>query len=292
MTPIYLPPGVVEGPEYGTPDWNTARRGRVTASRFADVMTKPRSVPGEVLDKWAPMVSTPRYTITKTGINAGQPKQVAGYSDLVEEVMAQHGEYVFGDTALSYLLEVVAATITQQDRVGGKSAAMERGVDLEADALDAYAAAKFCTVEKGRLLLRESDLVGVTPDGFIEEDEEGPGLAEVKCPEAKRHLQTWLERKLPEEYVEQVQGQLWIAGRNWCDFISYDDRFPSPMRLVIIRVQRDEEMIAALSGKVGAFARRVAATVAQVVDYLRTCSPEEARVVMDALTEPYQERTS
>lgn len=292
MNTIYLPPGVVEGPEYGTPAWNEARRGRVTASRFGDVMSKPRTVPKEILDKWAPMVPEPRYRVVKTGVNAGQQKQVDGYADLVEEAMARHGEYVFGDTALSYLLEVVAAVITGQDRVGGKSAAMDRGVDLEADAIDAYASAKFTTVERGRILMRTTDLVSATPDGFVEDDERGPGMIEVKCPEAKRHLETFLNRTLPEDYIEQVQGQLWVGGRSWCDFISYDDRFPAPMRLVIIPVVRDEELIAALSGKVTAFARRVASTVAQVEEFLRNCSPAEAQVVRDALLEPYQERTS
>ena len=43
MIPIYLPPGVVEGPAYGTDEWKDARRGRVTASRFGDVMTEPRA---------------------------------------------------------------------------------------------------------------------------------------------------------------------------------------------------------------------------------------------------------
>ena len=249
MIPIYLPPGVVEGPAYGTDEWKDARRGRVTASRFGDVMTEPRS---------------------KAAKESGQ----------------------MSDTARGYLMEILASTITGEDRVGGKSAAMERGVDKESDAIDAYSAAKFTDVAQGRLLLRTDGLIAATPDGFVEEDEDGPGLIEVKCPESKRHLETWLSRELPSDYLEQVQGQMWVAGRSWCDFVSYDDRFPVPMRMVIIRVHRDEEYLASLEAKVTAFAQEVSAKLDQIRGFLADASPEEARTVVEALQDSAEPLTS
>lgn len=190
---------------------------------------------------------------------------------------------LLSETASGYMMEIVASAITGEDRVGGKSAAMERGVDKESDALDAYASTKFCTVETGRLLLRSEGLIAATPDGFIEEDEDGPGLLEVKCPESRTHLKTWFSRQLPEEYLEQVHGQMWVAGRAWCDFVSFDDRFPAPMRLVVIRVFRDEELIQAMSTKVGAFEALVAEKLASVRQFLAEASPGEERAVQDAL---------
>ena len=246
-TPIYLPPGVTEGPAYGTDSWKDARRGLVTASRFGDVMTEPR---------------------TKAAKEAG----------------------MMSDTARSYMLELVASAITGQDRVGGKSAAMERGVDMEADAIDAYAEAKFTEVAAGRLLIRDG--IGATPDGFVEEDEEGPGIIEVKCPESKRHLETWMSKQVPDDYVEQVQGQLWVSGRAWCDFISFDDRFPLAMRLVIIRVQRDEALIEALDRKVGAFRRSVGQHIASIRLFLADCAPAEARTVHDGLRDHLEDVVS
>jgi len=240
MSTIYLPPGIIEGPKYGTEAWKEARRGRVTASRFGDVMSEPRS---------------------KAAKDAG----------------------LLSEMATGYMMEIVASAITGEDRVGGKSAAMERGVDKESDAIDTYASYKFCTVEPGRLLLRSEGLVAATPDGFIEEDEDGPGLLEVKCPESRTHLKTWFSRQLPEEYVEQVHGQMWVAGRAWCDFVSFDDRFPSPMRLVVIRVYRDEDLIQAMSTKVGNFEALVAEKLASVRQFLAEASPAEERAVQDAL---------
>jgi hypothetical protein len=239
MSTIYIPPFTTEGPGYGTDTWKKARVGRVTASRFGDIMSEPRS---------------------KAAKEAG----------------------LLSETALGYMLETLASAITGEVRVGGKSAAMDRGVDLEADAIDAYASTKFCIVEPGRLLLRDHDLVAATPDGFIEEDEEGPGLLEVKCPESKTHLKTWLSHQLPEEYVEQVHGQMWVAGRAWCDFVSYDPRFPAAMRVVVIRVHRDEEYLQLLSSKVTQFSNQLAEKLAEIRAFLATASPEQVEEVKSA----------
>jgi hypothetical protein len=248
-TPLYLPPGIAPGPAYGSSEWTETRRGRVTASRFGDVMTEPRS----------------------------KAEQMAGK---------------MGATAKGYLMELVAATITGQDKVGGKSAAMDRGVDKESDAIDRYAATKFVDVGKGRMLLKMGTLISATPDGFIEEDEEGPGLLEVKCPESKTHLETFITRELPADYMEQVHGQMWVAGRSWCDFVSFDDRFPLAMQLVVIRVYRDEELIERMAEKVHGFADQVQARVDQLRQFLRDCSPVEARVVHEALQDPTEPLTS
>ena len=241
MTPIYLPAGIILGPNYGTDAWKEARRGRITASRFGHVMTEPK---------------------TKAAKEAG----------------------LLSETATGYMLELIASAITGEDRVGGQSAAMERGVDKESDALDAYASTKFCTVETGRLLLRSEGLIAATPDGFVEEDEEGPGLVEVKCPESRTHLKTWLSKHLPDEYVEQVQGQLWVAGRAWCDFVSFDDRFPAPMRMVVIRVYRDDDLIQQMAAKVGAFEAMVAEKLADVRRFLAEATPEQVQVAVESLT--------
>ena len=42
--------------------------------------------------------------------------------------------------------------------------------------------------------------------------------------------------KLPEEYLYQVQGQLWITGNQWCDFVSHDPELPAGLDLFIKRI--------------------------------------------------------
>lgn len=68
--------------------------------------------------------------------------------------------------------------------------------------------------------------LGATPDGLIGED----GLLEIKCPMHKTH------EEVPPHYMAQVQGQLEITGRTWCDFVSW-----RPDRMVVIHVPRSRE---------------------------------------------------
>jgi hypothetical protein len=71
-------------------------------------------------------------------------------------------------------------------------------------------------------------------------DAGGGGLLEIKCPSATTHLEYLQAGALPEAYLPQVTHNLWITGAAWCDFVSFDDRFPPALQLVIVRVQRDE----------------------------------------------------
>lgn len=240
MSDIWLPFGVTEGPAYGGEEWRKTRLGLVTASRFGDVMTEPRS---------------------KAAKEAGE----------------------LSETAKGYLYETIAQAITGQERVGGKSAAMDRGVDMEADALDYYAETRMVDVRKGRLLILDGLGIGATPDGFVEDDPDGPGIVEAKCPESRTHLMNWTARQVPEDYVDQVQGQLWVTGRAWCDFVSYDDRFPLPMRMVVVRVRRDEAHIGELRRRVMAFAERANDRIAAIRAFLAEASPVAREIIHQAL---------
>jgi hypothetical protein len=85
----------------------------------------------------------------------------------------------------------------------------------------------------------------VSPDGLLGD----AGLVELKCP-ASQHKH--LSRCWPpstSEYRWQLQGQLWVTGRQWVDAVSYDPRFPEHLRLAIVRVTRDEKAIAELAAE-------------------------------------------
>jgi hypothetical protein len=68
-------------------------------------------------------------------------------------------------------------------------------------------------------------------------------MLEIKCPYNTRvHINTILEDKVPEEYEPQVHGNMWVTGRKWCDFVSYDPRIKDDrLRQHVIRVERDEQ---------------------------------------------------
>ncbi len=88
-------------------------------------------------------------------------------------------------------------------------------------------------------------LVGCSPDSLVNDD----GLLEQKNPKASTMVGYLLKGKVPTTYVPQVQAQLWICDREWCDFLF---RHPE-VGHKIIRVNRDEKFITLMSGMVGEF---------------------------------------
>ncbi len=118
---------------------------------------------------------------------------------------------------------------------------MEHGTRCEPLALEAY---KFITgraVEHAAIVQHpQIPYVAYSPDGLPPPD----GLVEIKCPFLEaRHTRTVESQKCPDDYYPQVQGGLWVTGRQWCDFISY---FPS-ISVEIVRVYRDEAFIKRLA---------------------------------------------
>jgi putative phage-type endonuclease len=124
------------------------------------------------------------------------------------------------------------------------TAAMQRGIDLEDTARLRHAFEVGAHVETVGFVWH-TDLegwVGCSPDGLVGDD----GLVEIKCPSSKRHLETLTSREMGAEYRAQMQMQMWICKRAWCDFVSYDDRFDTG-DYVAIRVPRDNEIITKLA---------------------------------------------
>lgn len=125
------------------------------------------------------------------------------------------------------------------------------GTEKEPEAREAYAATTFDNISQVGFLphpfIANS---GASPDGLVGDD----GCIEIKCPQTKTHVGTLLSGKVPEQYRAQIGWQLaCMPERLWCDFISYDPRMPEQGRLVIIRVNRDDEYIESLEKEVKEF---------------------------------------
>ena len=82
-------------------------------------------------------------------------------------------------------------------------------------------------------------------------------MLEIKCPTSTTHVEYLEAKNLPSKYRAQVQGQLWVSGRQWCDFVSFDPRMPGNLQLLIVRVQRDEDYIKTLKTEVTKFMEEV-----------------------------------
>lgn len=120
----------------------------------------------------------------------------------------------------------------------------DRGNELEEEAAARYALETDTNPEKVGLCLMDDLPIGASPDRLVGDD----GLLEIKCPGPKAMVAYLLNREaLVDEYRCQVQGQLWVTGRAWCDLYPYNEMFPS----LRVRCPRDEEFIAALAEAAG-----------------------------------------
>ena len=152
-----------------------------------------------------------------------------------------------GKTRTTLMRKLIAERMTDLPEESYSNGAMDWGTETEEQARDYYAQINDCIVkEVGFVELNED--IGASPDGLIGEN----GLIEIKCPNSSTHIGYILDNKLPSSYVKQVQGQMWVTGRKWTDFVSYDPRV-SKRPYWCIRVSRDEKVIAELDVKLNAF---------------------------------------
>ena len=146
---------------------------------------------------------------------------------------------------------------------------MVYGIECEPEARAAYAFAQDVEMEEVGFIDHPSiEMVGCSPDGLVGKD----GLVEIKCPNTATHIDTLLTGKIDLAYVDQMQFQMGVTGREWCDYVSYDKRLPEPMRLFVCRIPRDQKRITKLELETCLFLNDLDATV----DLLRKRYMQEA----------------
>lgn len=115
------------------------------------------------------------------------------------------------------------------------NSATEWGNTHEPIAIEAYERETFQQVTDSQKQV-EQGWLSCTPDGYVGED----GLVEIKCPYAsKNHLANILSKDFVGQYWNQVQFQLMLTERNWCDLVSFDPRFPDETQVIIERIYPD-----------------------------------------------------
>ncbi|MFA5298153.1 MAG: lambda exonuclease family protein [Lutibacter sp.] len=180
----------------GTDEWFAARLGKITASRFGNVLCN----------------SSGRNT---------------------------------------YMIKLIAERLTGLAQDGYTNGAMQWGIETEPQARAYYEALNNITVQLAGFIELDEN-TGGSPDGLVGED----GILEIKCPNSTTHITTIIKGKMPTEYNPQVQGLLWITGRQWCDFISFDPRMNN-RTFWSTRVFRDEKYIIVLQEAVKQFVKEL-----------------------------------
>lgn len=134
--------------------------------------------------------------------------------------------------ALDYAQELAFERVAQCVVDKPVTTAMQRGKELEPFARAAYEARTGELADELGFVLHASLLAGASPDGLIGDS----GLIEIKCPFSHAQMaKIWAGNDI-SDYTDQVDWQLWILEREWCDVVIYDPRLEhSRMDLLIVR---------------------------------------------------------
>jgi putative phage-type endonuclease len=157
-------------------------------------------------------------------------------------------------TREDYRTELVVQRLTNKPSETFTNPAMEWGVLQEPMARITYEEKTSVFVEQVSFVEHPTiEWFGCSPDGLVGED----GLLEIKCPSSKNHIKYLLGGKPPAKYVPQMQCQMAVTGRKWCDFVSYDPRLPEDLQLFVVRLERDVSFIMSMEEEVDKFLKEV-----------------------------------
>lgn len=150
-------------------------------------------------------------------------------------------------SATRYMHTLLAERIMGHPVVEAMTTWMDRGTQMEAEAVAYYEGQRDLDTEKIGFITNDDGTIGASPDRLVGD----VGLLEIKVPKEHTHVGYLLNDSSVEDYYQQIQGQLWVSGRQWADIMSYHPEMPA----ALIRVERDEDFIEALSAAVGEFSR-------------------------------------
>lgn len=149
----------------------------------------------------------------------------------------------------------------QPQEDGYTNAAMQWGIDTEAQARMAYEALTGNIVEEVGFVSLNDVYAGCSPDGFVGDDT----ILSIKCPKTSTQIRYWREGKMPAEYIPQALCELWVTGRHHVDFFSYDPRLPEGLRAFLISYNRDQKLIDEFERKALAFLSEIDTEIASLM---------------------------
>jgi len=143
-----------------------------------------------------------------------------------------------GKMRTKYLRELAAERLTGEVQPTYSNADMERGNKFEPELRAKYCFDSDVDIEKVGFVRSTLMATGCSPDGFIGTH----GMVEFKSTAPHLLIEILETGRIPTGHQAQVQGQLWITGRQWCDLVIGWPKLP----LSITRIARDEGYMAGL----------------------------------------------
>lgn len=154
----------------------------------------------------------------------------------------------FGDGAWTYIYEKMdewATGVIEENGFKGNDAT-DWGLAHEPEAIETLQIVRGYQVDLcGFETYNQS--FGGSPDGKVEKD----GILEIKCPFVGANHMAIMDlenadqfKKFYKKHYVQIQSNLLVTGREWCDFVSFNPRCNSLLlQIKVIRIYRDEMMI-------------------------------------------------
>ncbi|PBC23508.1 exonuclease [Mesorhizobium sp. WSM4311] len=164
-----------------------------------------------------------------------------------------------GKTRSKYLRQLAGELLTGEPMESFTTPHMDRGKTMEDEARETYAFIHDADIRRVGFI-RNGDK-GASPDSLVGDE----GGLEIKTALPDIQIERLMSGKLPPEHKAQVQGNIWISGREWWDFVSYWPKLP----MLTVRVFRDDIYIANMSAEIDAFNAELAELVERIRNYDR-----------------------
>lgn len=165
----------------------------------------------------------------------------------------------YGAGRANYMAELLSERLTGKTFERFQNDSMKWGVEQEPRARAAYTFFRDLEVTPAEFVPHPTIAdTGASPDGLVGAD----GMVEIKCPLTATHIDTLLTETVAVKYIYQMQWQMECAGRQWCDFVSFDPRLPPAMQLYVKRVERSQRTIDELTAAITLFLRELEQKIA------------------------------
>lgn len=162
-----------------------------------------------------------------------------------------------GKTRATYMRKLAGEIITGEVMPSYSNASMERGHEMEEEAIEKFSfihdvnPSKVGFMRRGRL--------GASPDRIIDANT----IIEVKSKEPHILIECLERGTLPPEHKAQVMGQLMVSGASTCHFIAYWPGMP----LFHVAVKADDAYMNTLAEECSRFVADLDAMVERVKAY-------------------------
>lgn len=160
-------------------------------------------------------------------------------------------------TRKTYMRKLAGEIITGEPSEGFSNVHTDRGKAMEPEARDLYAFMADCDPQQVGFI--KSGRKGASPDSLIGDN----GGLEIKTRLPHLMIELLEKDEVPAEHIAQIQGGMWVAEREWWDFVAYWPKMP----LFVKRVYRDEAYIKMLSVAVDQFNEELDALVNRIRSY-------------------------